>query len=100
MPRVAWLRTQLQTLEAERAARVVKLVQLALIASIFITFVLQNAQPVNVHFLLFSVNIRLIWVIFGTGLLGALAGYIIGRPGKSFRALFPRKDQQGPARLA
>jgi hypothetical protein len=59
MPRVAWLRTQLQNLEAQRAERLMKVGQLTLIAIIFITFVLQNAGGVNVHFLLFSLNIRL-----------------------------------------
>ncbi len=96
MPRVAWLRTQLQNLEAERTERLMKVGQLTLIAIVFITFVLQNAQPVNVHFLLFSLNIRLIWVIFGCGLLGGAAGYLIGRPDKSLRALLPQKEK--PAR--
>jgi uncharacterized integral membrane protein len=96
MPRVAWLRTQLQNIEAQRAERLMKVAQLALIAIIFITFVLQNAQPVNVHFLLFSLNIRLIWVIFGCGVLGGVAGYLIGRPDKSLRALLPQKEK--PAR--
>ena len=96
MPRVAWLRTQLQNIEAQRAERLMKVGQLALIAIIFITFVLQNAQPVNVHFLLFSLNIRLIWVIFGCGVLGGVAGYLIGRPDKSLRALLPQKEK--PAR--
>ena len=49
MPRVAWLRTQLQSLEAQRAERLVKIVQLALIAVIFAVFVLQNADPVDVN---------------------------------------------------
>jgi uncharacterized integral membrane protein len=97
VPRVAWLRTQLQRMEERRGERLVKVAQLTLIAIIFITFVLQNAQPVNVHFLLFSVNIRLIWVIFGCGLLGSAAGYLIGRPEKSLRALFPEKAKK-PAR--
>lgn len=93
MPRVAWLRTQLQNLEKARTERLVKVAQLTLIAIIFITFVLQNAQPVNVHFLLFSLNIRLIWVIFGCGLLGGAAGYLIGRPDKRLRALLPKKEK-------
>ncbi len=97
MPRVAWLRTQLQNLEAQRAERLMKVAQLTLIAIVFITFVLQNADAVNVHFLLFSLNIRLIWVIFGTALLGGAAGYLIGRPEKSLRALLPQKDKK-PAR--
>jgi len=96
MPRVAWLRSQLMQMEARQRDRLVKVVQLTLIAIVFITFVLQNAQPVNVHFLLFSVDIRLIWVIFGCGLLGAAAGYLIGRPDKSLRALLPQKDKQQP----
>src|SRR5688500_9217391 len=94
MPRVAWLRTQLQNLEAKRAERLVKIVQLALIAVVFAIFVLQNADPVNVHFLLFSVNIRLIWVIFGCGVLGGAAGYLIGRPEKSLRELLPQKEKK------
>jgi uncharacterized integral membrane protein len=94
MSRVAWLRTQLQNLEAQRAERLVKVGQLTLIAIVFITFVLQNAQGVNVHFLLFAINIRLIWVIFGCGLLGGVAGYLIGRPEKSLRALFPDKAKK------
>jgi hypothetical protein len=50
-----------------------------------------------VHFLVFSLNIRLIWVIFGCGVLGGVAGYLIGRPEKSLRALLPPKDKK-PAR--
>jgi uncharacterized integral membrane protein len=94
MPRVAWLRAQLQNLEAQRAERLIKVAQLTLIAIIFITFVLQNADPVNVHFLVFSLNIRLIWVIFGCGVLGGVAGYIVGRPEKSLRALLPQKEKK------
>ena len=96
MPRVAWLRGQLLQMEHRQRDLLVKTLQLTLIAIVFITFVLQNAQPVNVHFLLFSVDIRLIWVIFGCGLLGAAAGYLIGRPDKSLRALLPQKDKQQP----
>jgi uncharacterized integral membrane protein len=97
MPRVAWLRTQLMQMEERQRERLLKVAQLMLIAIVFITFVLQNAQPVNVHFLLFSLNIRLIWVIFGCGLLGGAAGYLIGRPDKSLRALLPRREKK-PAR--
>jgi len=93
MPRVAWLRNQLHEMEAQQRERLVKVAQLTAIAIVFITFVLQNAQGVNVHFLLFALNIRLIWVIFGCGLLGGAAGYLIGRPDKSLRALLPQKEK-------
>ena len=94
MPRVAWLRTQLNQMEARQRERLLKAGALTLIAIVFITFVLQNAQPVNVHFLFFALNIRLIWVIFGCALLGAAAGYLIGRPEKSLRAMFPQREKK------
>ena len=94
MPRVAWLRTQLQNLEAQRAERLVKIVQLTLIAVVFAIFVLQNADPVDVNLLIFSLNIRLIWVIFGCAALGGVAGYLIGRPEKSLRDLLPQKEKK------
>lgn len=94
MPRVAWVRTQLQNLEAQRAERLVKIVQLTLIAVVFAIFVLQNAEPVGVNFLIFSLNIRLIWVIFGCAALGGVAGYLIGRPEKSLRDLLPQKEKK------
>jgi uncharacterized integral membrane protein len=97
MPRVAWLRTQLMQMEQRQRERLVKVAQLTAIAIIFITFVLQNAQGVNVHLLLFSINIRLIWVIFGCAFLGGVAGYLIGRPDKSLRALLPRKQRKPAA---
>jgi uncharacterized integral membrane protein len=97
MPRVAWLRTQLQNLEAERAQRLAKIVQLTLIAVIFAVFVLQNADPVDVNVLIFSLNIRLIWVIFGCAALGGVAGYLIGRPEKSLRDLLPHKEKPSRA---
>jgi uncharacterized integral membrane protein len=93
MPRVAWLRSQLQQMETQQRERLIKVAQLTLIAILFITFVLQNAHGVNVHFLLFALNIRLIWVIFGCGFLGGVAGYLIGRPDKSLRALLPQKHR-------
>jgi len=94
MPRVAWLRTQLQQMEQRQRDRIIKAAQLTLIAIVFITFVLQNSQGVNVHFLLFSLNIQLIWVIFGCAVLGGAAGYLIGRPDKSLRALLPQKQKK------
>ena len=94
MGRVAWLRTQLQQLEAQRAERLVKIVQLTLIAVVFAVFVLQNADPVDVSVLIFSLNIALIWVIFGCAALGGVAGYLIGRPEKSLRDLLPQKEKK------
>ena len=98
MPRVAWLRTQLQQMEDRQRERLIKAAQLTAIAIVFIAFVLQNAESVPVTFLVFSLSIRLIWIIFGCALLGGVAGYLIGRPEKSLRAMFPPKEK--PARTA
>ena len=95
LSRLAWFRTQLNQMEQQQRERLVKVAQLTVIAIIFITFVLQNSAGVNVHFLLFSVNIRLIWVIFGCGVLGGAGGYLIGRPDKSLKALLPQKVKMG-----
>jgi len=94
MPRVAWLRTQLMQLEARQRDRLVRVLWLILIAIVFIAFVLQNAQPVDVHFLPFSANIRLIWVIFGCALLGGVAGFLIGRPDRNLQSLFPHRARR------
>ena len=101
MPRVAWLRTQLQNLETHRRERLTRVFQLTLIAIVFMVFVLQNAEAVPVELLFFSLNIRLIWVIVGCGILGGIAGYVIARPEKSLSSLLPRKDDKAnPARAA
>lgn len=93
MPRVAWLRTQLQQMEDRQRERLMKAGALTLIAIVFITFVLQNSESVAVTFVVFSLSIRLIWIIFGCALLGGAAGYLIGRPDKSLRALLPQKEK-------
>jgi hypothetical protein len=71
MPRVAWLRTQLMQLEANRRDRLVRVLQL-------------------------------IWVIFGCAVLGGIAGFLIGRPDRNLRSLFPHKAEKDkkPARRA
>jgi len=94
LPRLAWLRTQLQQMEARQRERLLKTAQLTVIAIVFITFVLQNSQPVNVHFLFFSLDIALIWVIFGCAVLGGIAGFVVGRPDKSLRALLPKREKK------
>jgi len=33
-------------------------------------------------------------VIFGCGVLGGVAGYLIGRPDKSLRALLPQREKK------
>ncbi|HEY8200618.1 MAG TPA: LapA family protein [Actinomycetota bacterium] len=59
------------------------LVGLLLVA--LIVFVLQNAQPVEVHLLFLSGRPLLIWVIVACAALGGIVGYVLGRPSKATR---------------
>lgn len=52
---------------------------IGIIVLILLAFVLANRDDVNIDYLLFDVNIALIWVLVGTSLLGAAAGYLFGR---------------------
>lgn len=46
---------------------------------LFIIFVIQNARPVQVDFVFFSAQIRLIWVFLACALIGALVTWLVGR---------------------
>jgi uncharacterized integral membrane protein len=46
---------------------------------------LQNAERVDVDFLLFDAQIRVIFVILGSAILGFLVGWFVGRPSRAER---------------
>lgn len=52
---------------------------IAIIVLVLLAFVVANPETVPIDFLLFDVNIALIWVLVGTALLGAAAGFLFGR---------------------
>lgn len=52
---------------------------IAIIVLVLLAFVVANLETVPIDFLLFDVNIALIWVLVGTALLGAAAGFLFGR---------------------
>lgn len=52
---------------------------IAVIVLVLLLFVIANHDSVKIDFLLFDVNIALIWVLVGTALLGAAAGFLFGR---------------------
>ncbi|MDQ3946499.1 MAG: LapA family protein [Actinomycetota bacterium] len=84
----------LAKLRAVRRSRVIKAAVLTAIALIFIAFVLQNAQPVDVRLVAWTVPVGLIWVIVASALLGAVGGYLVGRPDKELRLHGPnRRDK-------
>lgn len=57
-------------------------VGVAAIVILLLAFVLSNRDDVNIDFLVFDINLALIWVLVGTALLGAAAGFLLGRRGR------------------
>lgn len=87
---------QLAALRRARQGRVAKvLVALAIIA-ILIVFVISNSQPVPVDFVFVTRHPRLIWVMFACAVLGGIAGFLIGKPGR--QVLGSKKDDERDAR--
>lgn len=52
---------------------------IAVIVLVLFLFVVANHDKVRIDFLLFDVNMALIWVLLGTAVLGAAAGFLLGR---------------------
>ncbi len=49
------------------------------IVIVLVAFVLANRDEVKIDFLVFHINVALIWVLLGTALFGAAAGFLLGR---------------------
>lgn len=78
-------REHMQELQRARRARVIKAALVALIVILLIVFVIRNSDPVPVDFVFVERQPRLIWVLVVTALLGAIVGYLLGRPSKGTR---------------
>ncbi|HEX6262683.1 MAG TPA: LapA family protein [Actinomycetota bacterium] len=76
---------QMQRLARERRARLAKTIVILAIAIILIVFVTQNLGEVPIDFVFVTESFPLIWVLIVTTLLGAVAGYLLGRPSKAGR---------------
>jgi uncharacterized integral membrane protein len=70
----------LRTLQRQRRKRVAKVVAVLALAVVLIVFILTNSHSVRVSFVFATSNIPLIWVMFACAVLGALIGYLVGRP--------------------
>ena len=85
---------ELAALRRIREARVAKTLAVLAIVVVLVIFVIANSQPVKVNFVLVTRHPRLIWVMFACAVLGGIAGFLIGKPGKQVRAGRRRKDEQ------
>ena len=86
--------SDLAKLQKARRSRLIKAIVLTAIALVFITFILQNAAPIDLRILAWTVSVGLIWVLVAAAVLGALAGYLVGRPPKHLLLHGPSRRQE------
>ncbi|MBI2238039.1 MAG: hypothetical protein HYU54_05875 [Actinobacteria bacterium] len=72
--------------------RVVLMLSILALVVFLIAFVIQNSTRVEISFVFFSREVRPIWLMVTSAVLGGIVGYLVGRPGKQIR-LGRRKDE-------
>jgi uncharacterized integral membrane protein len=87
-------RQHMDQLRKARQARVAKFLVILAIIVILAIFIVANAKPVRVSYVFVTGHPKLIWVMLFCAILGGLAGYLLGRPGKQVK--FHRGQQQPP----
>jgi uncharacterized integral membrane protein len=91
-------REHLRQIQRDRQARVVKAIVALAIVAVLILFIITNSQPVEVDFVFVTRHPRLIWVMFACAILGGIAGYLLGRPGRQIRLHRRRDEEQKPGK--
>jgi uncharacterized integral membrane protein len=73
-----------QPAEAPRrdTGTIIKIIVALVLIILFIVFVGGNSHVVPVNLVFTTASIRLIWVFVGCALIGAVVGYLLGRPGR------------------
>lgn len=66
--------------------RAARLVALAVVLAVAVSFVLENDQAVRVRLWFVTGHPRLIWVLVVTLVAGAVIGFLVGRPARRRRA--------------
>lgn len=75
----------LRAIQRERQARVAKALVVIALVVLFIIFIVQNTDPVQIDFLFFEFSPALIWTLVVVAFLGGIVGYVLGRPSKRLR---------------
>ena len=70
-------------------------VVIAVVAIVLIAFGIANFKTVDVSFLLFDTQARLVTVIVVAAGLGFVIGYFVGRPGRLQRKYLKERDREG-----
>ncbi len=78
----------------ERSGVTPRRVLIALLAILFVAFAVANFRPVEVGFLLFTSEARVVTVIVVAGALGFVIGYFVGRPTREQRKALRRRGEE------
>ena len=82
---------RMRELQKHRQNRAAKSILLLGVLTLLVLFILWNAHKVSVSFVFGDADVGLIWVMLACSILGGIAGFIVGRPGRAFR--FGRDDK-------
>jgi uncharacterized integral membrane protein len=82
-----------------RQTATAKIIAGLVILVLFVVFVTQNSQEIDVNLVFVTATIPLIWVFLGCALIGGLIALLLGRPGrrasrKYIKELERRLDQR------
>ena len=81
-------------LEPARSGITPRHVVIGIVAIVLIAFAIANFDPVNVSFLLFDSEARLVTVIVFSAALGFVLGYFVGRPSREERRVLRRHERR------
>ena len=82
---------RMRQLQKHRQNRAAKSIVLLGVLTLLVLFIVWNAHKVSVSFVFGDAEVGLIWVMLACAILGGIAGFIVGRPGRAFR--FGRDDK-------
>jgi uncharacterized integral membrane protein len=82
-----------EPLEPPRSGVSLRQVVIAVVALVLMAFGITNFDTVEVNFLLFDSQARLVTVIVVAAGLGFVIGYFVGRPGKLQRKYLRERDR-------
>jgi len=84
----------MERLARRRRRRAVRGLAYLAVVVLVLTFVVQNSQPVRVHFWVVNRHPRLIWVVLAGLVLGTVFGYVLGGPDRKATRLARRQDKR------
>ncbi len=85
---------EMDRLAHRRRRRAVRGILYLAVLVVVLAFVVQNSQPVRVHFWFVDRHPRLIWVVLACLVLGTVFGYVLGGPERKATRLARRQEKR------